>query len=245
MNMKTKALPFILSGLLIMAIACKKEEATTSGSTQTCTLNKISYLNGLVPMDVIVDSLGNIRKYGVYDLVKSGDSMLFKLSPEITYWYILYDNLGRPIEYKSAEGYSYALTYNNTKEQPQKIVFKSPSNPNDLTMTLTYANNNVSLINWNSNGQNMILSVTYDLSKTNTLAKSLKLLVPGWKLDMQAPYTFATLFSQNLVKSITEANMASNINYYHKLDNNGNITQEKLMFSSTDSLVTNYGYTCK
>lgn len=241
-----KPLLFILSGLLIITVACKKDLTTTIGnSKQACTLNKITYWNGLLPMDVTVDSLGNIIKYGDYHLVKSGDSMLFKISPTVTYWYILYDNLGRPIQYKSVEGYSYELTYNNTKEQPQKIVYKNPINPGDLTMILTYNNNNVSQINWSHNGQHINFLVDYYLNKTNTLAKSLKLLVPGWKLDTQLPYVFATLFSQNLVKSTTAPNSGPNINYYYEFDSIGNITQTRILLNLADSVVTDYRYTCK
>lgn len=247
-NTKNKVLLFTLSAFLLTFTSCKKEEASDSsvvGSKQTCTLNKISYWSGLMPMDVATDSLGNIIKYGIYDLVKSGDSVLFRLNGQITSWYILYDKSGRPIQYKSAEGYSYELTYNNTNEQPQKIVFKSPSTPNDLTMMLTYTDNNVSQIRWTNNGQETILFVTYNLNKLNLLAKSLKLLVPGWKLDMQVPYSFATLFSKNLVKTIGVVNMSEMVKYDYKFDSNGNITQEKLLFGPNDTLVTNYGYLCK
>ena len=245
MNMKTNALLFILSGLLIMAIACKKEEATTSGSTQTCTLNKISYLNGMMSVDIITDSAGNVTKFYAYDLVKSGDSVLFKFLNQGTVWYILYDNVKRPIKYESAEGFVYELTYNNSKEQPSRIFYKNAFDSSESTMQLTYTNNNISQIKWINDGEEFNLAVDYHLNRTNKLANKLKLLVPGWKMDMQIPYNFALMFSANLAKSITLIGSTEALNYNYDFDNNNNVIKEELIFGGSDTLTTNYGYTCK
>ena len=199
----------------------------------------------MMPVDVTTDSAGNITKYHIYDLVKSGDSILYKFLNQGIVWYILYDNLKRPVKYESTEGYLYELTYNNTKEQPSIIFYKSPIDSVGTTMQLTYTNNNISQIKWTTNGKVLDLVADYYLNKTNKLANELKLLVPGWSMDMQVPYSFAMLFSANLVKSITLPQTGEGINYTYQFDTNGNLTQEKLLFSNNDSLVTNYGYTCK
>jgi hypothetical protein len=244
-NMKTKLILFILSSLLVVVSACKKEETTVSGTTQTCTLNKITYWNGMLPVDVVTDSSGNITKYYVYDLIKSGDSVLFKFLNQGTVWYILYDNLKRPIKYESKEGFLYELTYNNTKEQPSRIFYKSPNDSIGLVMQLTYTNNNISQIKWIDDTDELNLNVDYYLSKTNKLANKLKLLVPGWKMDTQIPYNFALMFSANLPKSITLIGSNEGLYYKYDFDNNNNISKEKLIFGNSDTLVTSYGYTCR
>jgi hypothetical protein len=243
--MKIKSILVVLLGMLILSAACKKEEATTSGITQICTLNKITYWNGMLPVDVVTDSAGNITKYYLYDLVKSGDSVLFKFLNQGTVWYILYDNLKRPIKYESTEGIVYELTYNSTKEQPSSIFYKSPIDSIESTMQLTYTNNNISQIKWNNDGEEFNLVVDYYLSRTNKLAKELKLLVPGWKMDMQIPYNFALMFSANLAKSITLFGSTESLNYNYDFDNNSNIIKQKLIFGGSDTLVTDYGYTCR
>jgi hypothetical protein len=243
--MKTKSILVILLGMLILSAACKKEEATTSGITQICTLNKITYWNGMMPADVITDSAGNVTKYYMFDLVKSGDSILFKFSNQTTIWYILYDNLKRPIKYESNEGSSYELTYNNTKEQPSKIFYKSTIDSTESTMLLTYTNNNISQIKWINDGSELNLAVDYHLSKSNKLSNKLKLLVPGWRMSMLIPYNFALMFSANLAKSITLIGSTEALNYNYDFDDNDNIIKEKLIFGVSDSMVTNYGYTCK
>jgi hypothetical protein len=228
-----------------MAVGCKKDETTSSGYFKTCTLNKITYWNGMMPADVITDSAGNVTKYYMFDLVKSGDSILFKFSNQTTIWYILYDNLKRPIKYESTEGSSYELTYNNTKEQPSKILYKSTIDSTEYAMLLTYTNNNISQIKWINDGSELNLAVDYHLSKSNKLSNKLKLLVPGWKMDMLIPYNFALMFSANLAKSITLIGSTEALNYNYDFDDNDNIIKEKLIIGVSDSMVTNYGYTCK
>lgn len=240
-----KPLLFILSGLLILTVACKKEEATTSGPTQTCTLNKITYWNGTLPVNVVTDSLGNITKYDAYDLVRSGDSVLFNFLNQGTVWYILYDNLKRPIKYESKQGIVYELTYDNSKEQPSRIFYKNAIDSNEATMQLTYTNNNISQIKWIIDGVESKRSVDYYLTRTNKLANQLKLLVPGWKMDMQMPYNFALMFSANLAKSVTYVGLTEGMYYYYDFDNNNNIIKEEIILGGSDTLFTNYGYTCK
>ena len=232
-------------GVLFASASCKKDDSSVGSVQKSCTLNKITYWNGMMPVDVTTDSAGNITKYHIYSLVKSGDSILYKFLNQGIVWYILYDNLKRPVKYESTEGYLYELTYNNTKEQPSIIFYKSPIDSFGTTMQLTYTNNNISQIKWTTNGKVLDLVADYYLNKTNKLANELKLLVPGWSMDMQVPYSFAMLFSANLVKSITLPQTGEGINYTYQFDTNGNLTQEKLLFSNNDSLVTNYGYTCK
>lgn len=243
--MNMKPLLFILSGLLIITVACKKEEATTRGTTQTCTLNKITYWNGTLPVDVVTDSLGNITKYDAYDLVRSGDSVLFNFLNQGTVWYILYDNLKRPIKYESKEGIVYDLTYDNSKEQPSRIFYKSAIDSNESTMQLTYTNNNISQIKWIIDGVEFKRNVDYYLTRTNKLANQLKLLVPGWKMNRQMPYNFALMFSANLAKSITYIGSTEGMYYNYYFDNNNNIIKEEIILGGSDTLFTNYGYTCK
>ncbi len=196
-------------------------------------------------MTVIKDSAGNITKYGPYDLVEKGDSTLFQDPSKNTVWYIFYDNLKRPVRYESNDGFYYQLTYDNTKEQPSKISYKSPSDSFETTMLLTYTGDNITQIRYSSNGEDLNLFVDYYLNVDNKLANQLKVLVPGWSLYMQVPFSFAMLFSNNLVKSISLPQTSEAINYKYQFDNYGNITRERLSFSNTDSLITNYEYECK
>ena len=243
--MKTKTLTYILFGILFTAVSCKKDDSSVGAVQKSCTLYKITYWNGMMPVDVITDSAGNITKYHIYNLVKSGDSVLFKFQNQGTVWYILYDNLKRPIKYESEEGYVYELTYNNAKEQPSKIYYQSPIDSIGTTMLLTYTNNNISQIKWIDDAKELNLAVNYHLSQTNKLASQLKLLVPGWSMDMQIPYNFALMFSANLAKSITLTGATEALNYDYDFDNNNNVIKEKLIFGSSDTLETSYGYMCK
>lgn len=233
-------------GVLFASASCKKDDTSVGSVQKSCTLNKIIYWNGMMPVDVKTDSLGNITKYGAFDLVKSGDSLLFKIpgSMDAT-WYILYDNLKRPIKYESNEGLSYTLTYNNSKEMPSKIVYKGALDTVGLTLLPTYTGSNISQIKYIANGQELNLVVDYFYNKSNVLATKLKILVPGWKLDAQMPWSFAMMFSANLVKSITLPQTQEGMNYSYQFDANNNIIQEKLLFGATDSSITQYGYQCK
>jgi hypothetical protein len=244
-NMKSKSLLLLLSSLLLVASACKKDETTTSGYAKTCRLNKITYWGGMLPVDVLTDSAGNVTKYYMFDLVKNGDSVLFKYSNQSTVWYILYDNLKRPIKYESTEGSLYELTYNNTKEQPSRIFYKSTIDSTEYTMLLTYTNNNISQIKLINDGDELNLAVDYHLNKLNKLANNLKLLVPGWSMSMQIPYNFALMFSANLAKSITLIGSTEALKFNYEFDDNNNVIKEELIFGGSDTLVTNYGYTCK
>jgi hypothetical protein len=242
--MKVKTLTLILSGILFAAVSCKKDDSSVGALQKSCTLNKITYWNGMMPVDVITDSAGNITKYHIYDVIKSGDSVLFRFQNQGTVWYILYDNLKRPIKYESDEGFVYELTYNNAKEQPSKIYYQSPIDSIGTTMLLTYTNNNISQIKWITDTEELNLVVDYYLNRTNKLASQLKLLVPGWKMDIQIPYNFALMFSTNLAKSITSVGTNEGLNYNYEFDGYNNVIKEKLLFGSSDSLVTNYEYLC-
>ena len=242
--MKTKTLTYILLGILFTAVSCKKDDSSVGAVQKSCTLNKITY-DGF-PMEVVTDGSDNITNYGPFNAQKSGDSLLFKAPGSMNAaWYILYDNLKRPIKYESTEGISYTLTYNNQKEQPQKIVYWSSFDSIEITMLPTYNGNNISQLTWITDAEELILMVDYYLNKSNTLSNKLKVLVPGWKLDGQFPFSFAMMFNANLVKSITLPQTGEGLNYNYQFDENGNLTQEKLLFSNNDSLVTDYGYTCK
>lgn len=242
--MKTKAMIYILVGVLFASASCKKAESSVGSVKKNCTLNKITYDD--FPIDVVTDSLGNITNYGLFNVQKSGDSLLFKMPGSVAAtWYILYDNQGRPIKYESAEEASYSLTYNNPKEQPQKIVYRSIFDSIEITMLPTYNGDNISKITWITDTEELDLMVDYYFDKSNTLASKLKILVPGLGLDMQSPFSFAMMFSANLVKSIKLPQSSEGMNYSYQFDDYGNLMQEKLLFGTTDSLITQYGYQCK
>lgn len=243
--MKGKHNYFLVWCMALIFVSCKKEDSSVSGPAAKCTLSKIVYWNNNFPMTVTKDSAGNITKYGPYDLVQKGDSILFQDPSMRTVWYILHDNLNRPIRYESSDGFYYQLTYNNTKEQPYRISYKSSSDSVETTMLLTYTGNNITQIIYSSNGEDLNLLVDYYPNIDNKLAKQLKVLVPGWSLYMQVPFNFAMLFSNNLVKSISLPQTSEAISYKYQFDNYGNITRERLSFSNTDSLITNYEYDCK
>ena len=52
------------------------------------------------------------------------------------------------------------------------------------------------------------------------------------------------MFSTNLAKSITSVGTNEGLNYNYEFDGYNNVIKEKLLFGSSDSLVTNYEYLC-
>lgn len=236
---------FYLVAALVLSVfvSCKKEDSAVGGPSVKCSLSKVIYWNNSFPMTVSRDSLGNIVKYGPFDLEKRTDSLLFKNWSGETVWYILYDNLNRPIKYENSDGEFYELTYNNSMEKPERIFYKGASDSIGLTMQLTYAGENITQLKFNNNGEELNLTVDY-FNRRNVIAKELKLLVPGWQLGMQIPYNFAMMFSADQVKSISLLQTSESIEYSYQYNEKGNLTKEKIMFGITDSVVTNYEYLC-
>ncbi len=239
--MKTIYLSIIFATIVLSFSACKKVE-TTLQKVETCSLTNIIFDNGSTYANITCDSVGNISTYSFLTLVKNGDSLLFKYFGNNTYGYVLYDKLNRPIKYDSKSGAAINISYNNSLEQPEKIIFIDKFDTSEITMLLTYIDNNVSQINYTSPDGTINLNVDYYPNQTNPLAPNLKLLGSVFRTFGMDPMNFALLFSKNLAKSMSSI-MGVEANYTYTFDGN-KLTKEKINFLGQDSMVTNYVYTC-
>ncbi len=254
----TKSILFILGLVLFTINACKKDSASSTpeinqpiDETQNCLMNKMN------SDSIKYNPDSSIYAYGYIFFKRFGDTVHTQFYG-MPYFYIVYDNLNRPVNIRPYYDNNSNKLYTYIGETDQISSVESFNYSYDslnvpilsyyYKINFAYIGDKITSANYefiNLSKNIPLLKGTFSYSYSNKYIDNRihtfqKLIVLG-----SNPINEITLFSKYPVSKIIDSQNTFNTIFTYEFDANGKITKQIMNTIGSEPEITNYSYSCK